>query len=80
MKKYLCILVLFVGCGNLHEDYVKQDRANYETLAPVISSLLAESKKMSENDKADVQDRLEGWDAKTTAALESIAKDKAKND
>ena len=76
MKKYLCILILLVGCGSLHEDYVKQDRANYETLAPVISSLLAESKKMSAADKADVEDRLQGWDTKTTAALESIAKEK----
>ena len=67
------ILLLMSGC-TLHGDYVKQDRANYETLAPVVSKMLTETKLYDEDFKDDIRDRLASWDAWTLAAIGSGAK------
>ena len=70
MKRFLIGLVLVCGCS-LHEDYVRQDRANYETLRPVIEALQKAAPDLYDDDfDADITDRLNGWDAKTTQALE----------
>ncbi len=72
MRQMLFILVLLAGCGTLHENYVKQDRANYETLAPRIRKLMETSDHYDEDQEADIEDRLQGWDAKTTQALATL--------
>lgn len=68
MYRLLIMVVLLCGCS-LHEDYVRQDRDNYETLRPVIERYMAESDAFDEDFEADIADRLNGWDAKTTQAL-----------
>ena len=69
----LTLALLISGC-TLHGDYVKQDRANYETLAPVVSKMLTETKLYDEDFKEDIRDRLASWDAWTLAAIGSGAK------
>jgi len=75
MKKMLFAVVLLAGCGTLNEKYVKQDRANYETLAPRIRAMLQETKLYDKDQKADIEDRLNSWDVWTTEGLESVTKD-----
>ena len=72
MKRLLVLLALVTGCGSLHADYVRQDRANYETLAPVVRRLIQESDVLDPDEEADVEDRLNGWDARTSAAVKSL--------
>ena len=74
MKKLILALVLLCGCGSLHENYVRQDRANYETLAPRIRKMMTTTTEYTPVQQADIEDRLQGWDAKTLAALESLEK------
>ncbi len=74
MKKYLLILVLLSGCETLHENYVKQDRQNYETLAPRIEKMMETSDHYTEDQEQDIKDRLKAWDAWTTQAMETFAK------
>ena len=72
MKKMLFALVLLAGCGTLHEKYVKQDRANYETLAPRVRKMLTSTTEYDDDQKQDIEDRLKAWDLKTTEALKSL--------
>lgn len=72
MKKLIGLL-LVAGCCSLPVDYVKQDRRNYETLAPRIRKLLETSDYYDEDQEADIEDRLQAWDFKTAQALASIA-------
>ena len=77
MKKTILVLaILLSGCGSLQENYVKQDRANYETLAPRIRKLMETSDHYDADQEQDIEDRLQGWDAKTTQALAAIKKAK----
>ena len=62
-------IIMLAGCGSLQENYVKQDRANYETLAPRVRKLMETSDHYDADQEQDIEDRLQGWDAKTTAAL-----------
>jgi len=71
VKRFLIGLVLVCGCS-LHEDYVRQDRANYETLRPVIEKWIAETETFDDDFEADITDRMNGWDARTTQALETF--------
>jgi hypothetical protein len=74
MKRFLAILLLASGCS-LHADYVRQDRANYETWAPLIRRYVAETDIYSSTFEQDQLDRLEAWDAWTTAGVASIDSD-----
>lgn len=76
MRKLAVGLVfLFAGCGTLHEKYVKQDRANYETLAPRIRKMMTDSEVYTETQEGDIEDRLQLWDARLTQA-EALLKEK----
>ena len=76
MRKLAVGLVfLFVGCGTLHEKYVKQDRANFETLAPRIRKMMDASEVYDDDQEADIEDRLQLWDARLTQA-EAALKEK----
>jgi len=70
MKRLMISLVLLMGCGTLHEDYVKQDRNNYETLWPCIEEML-ETSDYSEDKKLDIKDRGASWDLWTLEGLEA---------
>lgn len=77
MKKLLLAgIIMLAGCGSLQESYVKQDRANYETLAPRVRKLMETSEHYTAEQEQDIEDRLQGWDAKTTQALADIKKAK----
>jgi len=68
----LAVVLLATACSSLPEKYVKQDRANYETLAPRIRKLMETSDHYSEDQEEDIEDRLQGWDARSAAAMEAI--------
>jgi hypothetical protein len=70
----LILLILISGCS-LHEDYVRQDRANYETLAPVVRKLLDTSDHYDDDFEKDIEDRLNSWDAWSSSAIASIESD-----
>ena len=73
MRKLLLSLVLiFSGCGSLHEEYVKQDRNNYETLWPRIEKMLESTTEYDDDQKADIQDRGNAWDAWTTQGMKAF--------
>jgi len=69
MRKLAVGLVfLFVGCGTLHEKYVEQDRANFETLAPRIRKMMDASDVYTDEQEGDIEDRLQLWDMRLTQA------------
>ena len=72
MRTLLLALVLCTGCCTLNQDYVKQDRKNYETLAPRIRKMLTSTTEYDDSQKQDIEDRLQGWDTKTAAGLEAF--------
>lgn len=74
MKKLLLVFLL-TGCGSLHESYVKQDRSNFETLAPKVNILLDNSSILPPDEEQDIRDRLNSWDARTTAAIKSLGEE-----
>lgn len=72
MYRFLIVLILLCSCS-LHEEYVRQDRANYETLRPIIEALQEAAPDLYDDDfDADITDRLNGWNAKTTQAMETF--------
>ena len=78
MRKFLFpVILILAGCGSLHEDYVRQDRANYETLAPRIRKMLTSTTEYDDAQKQDIEDRLQGWDAKSAAAVATFNKEGA---
>jgi len=79
MKKLLISAVLaLTACGSLQESYVKQDRKNFETLAPRIRTMMAKSDVYTPAQEADIEDRLQAWEAWTDAALKTIEEEKKK--
>jgi len=81
MKKILIGLALVLtACGSLSEQYVRQDEANFKTLAPRIRKMMSSTAELTTKQKGDVEDRLQGWEARITAALDSMkeAKDDVK--
>ncbi len=81
MRKLALGLVIFLaGCGSLHESYVQQDRANYETLAPRVRKLMETSDHYTPKQEQDIEDRLQGWDAKTLQGLADIKKAKGEGE
>lgn len=70
--KYIWVLVLCTGCCGLNEAYVKQDRANYETLAPVVRKYLNETDILDDETEADVEDRLQAWDLWTSMGVRTF--------
>jgi len=73
MRRLAIILVLFFsGCCTLNENYVKQDRMNYETLAPRIRIFVSSSDQFTDDQKQDIKDRLEAWDLWTTEGLNTF--------
>jgi hypothetical protein len=72
MKKLLFILLL-AGCCTLQKDYVEQDRRNYETLAPRVRKMLETTTEYDADQKQDIEDRLQGWDTKSAAAMEAVS-------
>lgn len=69
-KLVISLVIIFAGCGSLHEKYVKQDRANYETLEPRIRKLMETSEHYTETQEDDIKDRLQLWDARLIQAEE----------
>ena len=74
MKKLIICVVLLAGCGTLHEDYVQQDRNNYETLWPCVEKML-ETSEYDDAKKKDIRDRGAAWDLWTFEGLEAVKKD-----
>ena len=75
MKKLLfCCLILFSGCS-LNENYVRQDRANFETLAPRIRKMMTTTTEYDESQKGDIEDRLQLWKARITQAEAALKED-----
>lgn len=72
MKRYVWTLVLLAGCCSLNENYIRQDRANYETLAPRVRKMLVTTTEYDDDQKQDIEDRLQGWDASSAAGMETI--------
>lgn len=70
--KYLLCLVLLTGCGSLDAAYVKQDRANYETLAPRVRELLDKTDIFPADEEDDIRDRLNGWDARSANGVKAL--------
>lgn len=70
MKRLLLGLVL-AGCS-LNADYVRQDRNNYETLAPVVRRYIEDTSIYPPEKEDDILDRLEAWDAWSSAGMRSI--------
>jgi hypothetical protein len=66
-------IILLAGCCTLNENYIRQDRKNYETLAPRIRTMLETTAAFDDAQKRDIEDRLQGWDAKSTQAMETLA-------
>jgi len=71
-KLMLGLTLVLAGCGSLHENYVKQDRANYETLAPRVRKMLKTTTEYDAAQKQDIEDRLQAWDASSQAGMDSI--------
>lgn len=69
MKKLLlvCIIAL-AGCCTLNEDYVQQDRKDFDTFAPRVRKMIDDTTLYDAAQKQDMRDRLEGRDARITAA------------
>lgn len=74
-KLMLGLTLVLAGCGSLHEGYVRQDRANYETLAPRVRKMLKTTTEFDAQQKTDIYDRLEAWDASSQAGMDAIKKD-----
>lgn len=69
------LIFLLAGCCTLNEDYIRQDRANYETLAPRVRKMLKTTKEFDDVQKLDIEDRLEAWDTKSAAAMATLKKE-----
>lgn len=69
---WLSLLALGLSACSLSADYVRQDRANYEQIAPVVSKLLAETAIYDDEFEQDIRDRLNAWDAWSQAGMESL--------
>lgn len=72
MKKLIYGLILMAGCCTLNADYIKQDRQNYETLAPRIRKMLRSTAEYSPAQKQDIEDRLNGWDVRTSQGILAV--------
>ena len=70
MKKLLFTLILCVGCCGLPRDYVEQDRASFDTLAPRVRAMVAETQLYDDTQKKDILDRLISDDLRITKAQE----------
>ena len=75
MKRFLLGLGVCcaVGCGSLHADYVKKDRATYVGMAPVISAALVQMGASTLEGRATVL-LYSSWDGRLDAAEEKIRK------
>jgi len=62
------ILLVLLLSGCLCQDYVEQDRRNYDTLAPRITRMLGSTTEYDEDQKQDIKDRLQSWDTRLTQA------------
>lgn len=71
----LTLALLISGC-TLHADYVKQDRANYEQMAPVVRKCLELTDHYDDDFEKDIEDRLQAWDAWTSSAIAQIESSK----
>jgi hypothetical protein len=71
MKRFLIILFLATGCG-LNEDYIKQDRKDYDTFAPRVMKMIDETSLYDNEQKQDMRDRLEARNARIKAAEEYV--------
>lgn len=76
MRFFIPFILILAGCGSLHENYVKQDRNNYETLWPLVEEML-ETAPYDTVKKLDIKDRGMAWDLWTSEALEAIKKEAA---
>ena len=74
-KVLLGLVVVLAGCGTLHEKYVRQDRANYETLAPRVRKMMAASEVYSPMQEKDIEDRLVACDTLTAVSIATIDSD-----
>lgn len=58
------LLLLTVGCGSLHKDYVAADRATYDVVAPAVEKWLEKEPGNVCETPQDVQDwklKLRSW-------------------
>lgn len=74
MKKLLIILFM-TGCCTLNEDYVRQDRKDFDTMTPRIMRMLNDTTLFTDFQKGDIEDRLNARDAKISAAEALLKKE-----
>lgn len=73
MRALICgLAIVLAGCGTLNEKYVKQDRMNYETLAPRIRKMLTSTTEYDGDQKKDIEDRLQAWDTWSAEGVASL--------
>jgi len=73
MKNLLLVCVIaLAGCCTLNEDYVRQDRKDFDTFAPRVEKMINETTLYDEDQKQDMRDRLKGRDARITLAEDFI--------
>lgn len=79
MKRFILpILFALVGCGSLNADYVRADRANYDTIAPVVSEYLSGNIVPPTGDMKNLlESKLVLWNARIAAAEASLVEDEA---
>lgn len=71
MKKLILILFL-TGCCTLNQDYVEQDRKDFDTFTPRIEKMIDDTTLYSDAQKQDMKDRLKARDARITQAEETF--------
>lgn len=84
MKKviafFLILAFFLVGCGSLNETYVQADRANYDVIAPIVSSYINGTiVPPTSSDKDYLESRLVLWNARITSAEEALKAEKEKD-
>lgn len=78
----MLMLVLLVGCGSLHQDYVEADSANYDVVAPAIGKWLVNEPGNVCETPQDVQDwqlKLRSWKFRVEEAKRLLAEEQKDN-
>jgi hypothetical protein len=67
MKKLILILFL-TGCCTLNQDYVRQDRKDFDTFTPRIEKMIDDTTLYTGAQKEDMRDRLKARNLRITEA------------
>lgn len=74
MKKLL-LIILLSGCCTLNEDYVRQDRKDFNTFTPRIEKMINESTFYTDAQKEDMRDRIKARNLRITVGEATFKKE-----